>query len=282
VAHAASEVKRAFRAAGRLKQTWIQRRKLMWEQHCKGREIGLRTGRGDYDPARPSLLMVHGSGANKDNWRGQFGGLKGINVAAIDLPGHGDTPGPGMDKVEDYASWLAEFIASGPIRPVLMGHSLGGAIAQMLALTNPALLKGLILVGTGSRLKVLPAILEGFLHDPAATYKIVVKYAYDDNADPLLLERGYEEMVQRSPQVTFGDFSACNAFDVSKRLAEIRLPTLMIVGQGDKLTPPKYAEFLTGGIAGSKVVVIPNAGHMVPLEQPEAFNQAVQEFMAGV
>lgn len=254
----------------------------MWEQHSKGRQIGLRMGREAFDPALPSLLMIHGSGANKDNWRAQFGGLKGMNAAAIDLPGHGDTPGPSMSKVEDYASWLSEFLASGPIRPVLMGHSLGGAIAQMVALTNPALIKGLILVGTGSRLKVLPAILDGLQNNPEATTKMIVQFAYDDNADPKFIELGYEEMVKRPPEVTHDDFSACNAFDVSDRLGEIKLPTVMIVGAGDKLTPPKYSEFLAGGINGSTVKVIQDAGHMVALEQPKAFNQAVAEFMATV
>lgn len=254
----------------------------MWEQHSKGRQIGLRTGREVFNPALPSLLMIHGSGANKDNWQAQFGGLKEMNVAAIDLPGHGDTPGPGMNKVEDYASWLAEFIASGPVRPVLMGHSLGGAIAQMVALTNPGLIKGLILVGTGSRLKVMPAILDGLQNNPEATTKMIVQYAYDDNADPKFIELGYEEMVRRPPEVTHGDFSACNAFDVNDRLGEIKLPCVMIVGAGDKLTPPKYSEFLAKGIAGSKVKVIQGGGHMVALEQPQAFNQAVMEFMSTV
>jgi pimeloyl-ACP methyl ester carboxylesterase len=254
----------------------------MWEQHIKGRQIGLRMGREAFDPALPSLLMIHGSGGNKDAWRAQFGGLKGINAAAIDLPGHTDSAGPAMDNVEDYASWVSQFIASGPIRPVLMGHSLGGAVAQMVALTNPALIKGLILVGTGSRLKVLPAILEGLLKDPEATFKTIVQFAYDDNADPQFLKLGFEEMVKRPPEVYYGDFSACDAFDVSDRLSEIKLPTLMIVGAGDKLTPPKYSEFLAKGIAGSQVKVIPDAGHMVALEQPQAFNHAVMEFMAAV
>jgi pimeloyl-ACP methyl ester carboxylesterase len=254
----------------------------MWDQHIKGRQIGLRTGREAFNPALPSLLMIHGSGGNKDNWRAQFGALKGINLAAIDLPGHTDTTGSAMNKVEDYASWVSEFIASGPIRPVLMGHSLGGAIAQMVALTNPALLKGLILVGTGSRLKVLPAILDGFLANPEAIYKMIVQYAYDDNADPQFVKLGFAEMKQRPPEVAHADFSACNAFDVGDRLAEIKLPTIMIVGAGDKLTPPKYSDFLAKGIPGSKVHVIQGAGHMVALEQPEAFNQAVAEFMASV
>jgi len=254
----------------------------MWDQHLKGREIGLRLGREAFNPALPSLLMIHGSGGDKDAWRSQFGGLKGVNAAAIDLPGHGDTPGPGMAKVEDYAAWLAEFIACGPLRPVLLGHSLGGAIAQMLALTNPALIKGLILVGTGSRLRVLPAILDGVLSDHQAAVKLIVQYAYAEGADPGFIQRGIEEMLPRPPQVLHGDFSACNAFDVSGRLGEIKAPTLVIVGAGDRLTPPKYSQFLAQGIAGSRVKVIEGAGHMVALEKPQAFNQAVLDFMAGI
>ena len=69
---------------------------------------------------------------------------------------------------------------------------------------------------------------------------------------------------------------------MSGRLSEIKLSSIMIVGQGDKLTPPKYSEFLAKGIPGSTVRVIQDAGHMVALEQPKAFNQAIAEFMATI
>ncbi len=252
----------------------------MWDQHTEGREVGLSLGEEGFDPARPSLLMIHGSGGSVRAWQAQLSGLRGVNAAAIDLPGHGRTPGPGRERVEDYAAWLAEIVAAGPLRPVLMGHSLGGAIAQVAALQNPELFRGLILVGTGSRLKVLPAILEGILNDYQATVKMIVQYAYAPGADPRTLELGAEHMLECPAQVTHGDFSACNAFDLTDRLGGIRLPTLMIVGADDKLTPPKYSHFLAERIPGSQVVVIPEAGHMVALEQPRAFNQAVMEFMA--
>jgi pimeloyl-ACP methyl ester carboxylesterase len=242
--------------------------------------MGLEIGRGGFDPARPSLLMVHGSGGRGAGWLPQLSGLREVNVAALDLPGHGATPGPGFSRVEDYAAWVAEFIAAGPIRPVLMGHSLGGAIAQMVALTRPELLRGLILVGTGCRLRVLPAILEGLARDYPATVKLIVGYAYHEQADPRLLEQGGQHMLATPAEVTLGDFSACNSFDVCDRLGEIRPPTLCLVGDGDRLTPPKYSTYLAQHIPGARVEVIAGAGHMVFLEQPGPFNRAVMEFMA--
>lgn len=253
----------------------------MWDKHLGGSEIGLDIGRSGYDPERPSLLMVHGSGGRASSWLAQLSGLgPGLNAAAIDLPGHGNTPGPGMNAMEDYAGWLIDFIAAGPIRPVLMGHSLGGGIALALALKRPELISGLILVGSGCRLKVMPAVLEGMLANFEDTVKMTLKYAYADNANPRTVEQGIEHMLTNKPEVVLGDFSACDGFDACARLGEIQTPTLILVGEQDKLTPPKYGQFLWDGITGAKMLVIEEAGHMVFIEQHQAFNRAVLEFMS--
>lgn len=254
----------------------------MWQEHLQGRQIGLLQGRGDYDPARPSLLCVHGSGGRAKNFLAQLSGLAGqVNVAAIDLPRHGQTPGLGCEQVADYAAWLGDFLQAGPVRPVLLGHSLGGAVVMQLVLERPHLARGLVLAGSGSRLKVLPAILEGVLKDFPNTVRLIVQNAYAAGADPLLIEQGVAEMAQNDPQVLWGDFTACDRFDVSTRLGEISLLAWCIVGDGDRLTPPKYSQFLAGNIRGAGLTVIEKGGHMVFLEKPAAFNEAVLDFMAG-
>lgn len=254
----------------------------MWQQHLQGREIGLLQGPQPFDPARPTLLMIHGSGGSAENYRPQLERLgPDINLAAIDLPGCGQTPGPAPQRVEDYAAWLGDFLAAGPIRPVLMGHSLGGAIAQQVALERPGLIRGLILMGTGSRLRVLPAILDGILENYQAIVPMIVQYAYSPQADDVTLARGTEMMSAVDPQVLWSNFTACDRFDVSDRLGQINLPTLVLVGDGDNLTPVKYGKFLADNIPGAELKVIEKAGHMANLEQPRAVNQAISDFMSS-
>jgi pimeloyl-ACP methyl ester carboxylesterase len=84
-------------------------------------------------------------------------------------------------------------------------------------------------------------------------------------------------MLAVGPGVLRGDFLACDRFDVMGRLGEVRLPTLVICGEEDQLTPPKYSQFLVDHIQGARLVTIPEAGHMVMLEKP----QETTDTMAG-
>lgn len=258
----------------------------MWDEHDPRGEVGLTIVPAPFDPALPSLLCVHGSGGSGAEFAGMFGHLAGrVNAAALDLPGHGRTPGPSMDRVEDYAAWVAGFIAAGPVRPWLLGHSLGGAIALSVGLTRPELLAGLVLWGTGARLRVLPAILEGLASAAEATVSttlgLVVDNAYAFDAHPSLKILGREHLAKVDPRVTLGDYSACNNFDVMARLGEIKLPTLVVCGADDRLTPVKYSQYLADHIAGARLVVIPGSGHMLQEERPVAAAQALLEHLAS-
>ena len=162
-----------------------------------------------------------------------------------------------------------------------MGHSMGGAIALGLALKRPELLRGLILVGSGARLKVMPAILEGIGQDFLGTVKVIVPFAYGPRAEPQMIAQGIEKMSDNLPEVLLGDFTACNDFDIMERLGSIRQPTLVLVGAEDKMSPVKYSELLAGAIPGAELKVIPGAGHMVYLEDHRAANSAIADFMSG-
>jgi pimeloyl-ACP methyl ester carboxylesterase len=252
----------------------------MWTKHDLKGGVGLTVASAPFDPVRPSLLCVHGSGGSGVEFAEMFTHLAGrVNAAALDLPGHGATPGPSMNRVEDYAAWVAGFIAAGPVRPWLLGHSLGGAIALAVGLARPELLSGLVLWGTGARLRVLPAILEGLASAAeatlGATLGLVVDNAYSFDAHPSLKVLGRAHLAKVDPRVTLGDYSACDRFDVMARLGEISLPTLVVCGENDRLTPLKYSQYLASHIAGARLTVIPGAGHMLQEEQPVAAAQAL-------
>lgn len=215
-----------------------------------------------------SLVLIHGAGGNHLYWGAAVRTLPAAQVHALDLPGHGRSMGHGRTTVAQYASVVVELLnVLGIEKAVLAGHSMGGAIAQTAALEFPDRVQGLVLVGTGSRLRVLPSILEGTLTDYPAAVALICQYAYSGNAPVELVRAGQTQMLRVPAQVVHDDFAACNAFEVTDRLGDIRCPTLVLCGTEDRLTPPKYSTFLADHIPGAQLVLIEGGGHMVMVEK---------------
>ena len=232
-------------------------------------------------PRGAPVVFVHGSGASHRVWGAQARALGEITRAvALDLPGHGRSDPPGRDSMDAYRDVVLGLLdALGLDRAVIVGHSLGGGIAQTLALSHPDRVAGLGLVGTGARLRVLPQILDGVLNDPGATAEFVIDHSYAPGLDAAMRERASAEFRDCPAQVTHGDFAACNAFDLMARVSEIHAPALLICGRADQMTPIKYSEYLASKIPNARLVVVEGAGHSVMIEQPEAVNRALVEFM---
>ena len=230
------------------------------------------------------LVLVHGAGGCGALWAAQLDGLGDrARVLAPDLPGHGDTPGPGRRTVAAYAQWLVALLdALGLGRVVLGGHSMGGAIAQAVALTHPGRLAGLVLVGTGARLRVAPRILELFRAGSLEGPRLVGGFAYAAATPPERVAAADRALGATAMLVTLGDFLACDAFDVLGEVSRICTPALVVVGREDRLTPPKYAAALVREIPGARLVEILDAGHFLQLEQPAAVNDAIRSFLGGL
>jgi pimeloyl-ACP methyl ester carboxylesterase len=182
--------------------------------------------------------------------------------------------------VSEYATFVVQFMdAMGIERGVVAGHSMGGAIALSAALDKPGRVAGLVLVGTGARLRVLPTILEGTLTDWPATAQLVCQYAYSSKAPAALVQLGQRQMLAVPGETVHDDFAACNDFDVTNRLGEIRCPTLVLCGTEDNLTPPKYSAFLAEQIHGARLRLIEKAGHMVMIEKEREVAEAISEWL---
>jgi pimeloyl-ACP methyl ester carboxylesterase len=227
-----------------------------------------------------NLVLVHGAGGSHLDWPAPLRRLREANVYALDLPGHGSSEGAGRSSIAAYRDFLFAFLDALDLeRAVVVGHSMGGAIALDFALSYPNRLAGLILVGTGARLRVLPAILTGILTDFEATVDLVLGYAFGPSASEQLKRLGRQRLLKTPPEVLHGDYIACDAFDVMERLGEVRCPTLVICGTADRLTPPKYSIYLRDHIPGAELVLVDAAGHMVMLEKPEVVAKAVSKFI---
>ncbi len=196
------------------------------------------------------------------------------------MPGHGKSQGKSHDTVKGYAAVLDAFIrAMNFSRVILMGHSLGGAIAQTLALEAPTWLEKIILVGTGARLRVAPSIFEALLVGAGSAADLISARAFGPSARRNLVDVVRRELQQTPVMVTRNDFRACDGFDAMQTIENIRIPTLVISGSEDQLTPPKYGAYLAANIPGARHVIIPSAGHMMALEYPDIFTKHVITFL---
>jgi pimeloyl-ACP methyl ester carboxylesterase len=227
-------------------------------------------------------VFVHGAGGNSLLWSRMLQGLSGSSRAmAVDLPGHpnGDIT---CRSVGDYAEALHQFLLDSRLdRPVLGGHSMGGATVLSLALSHPDAIGGLILVGTGARLGVAPEILAGLRDEPMrAIENIITPWSF--NSIDLSLGREARAALSTSNIPVFlNDYFACAGFDVRKDLPRITAKTLVVCGDKDRMTPPKFSHYLNANISDSELHFIKDSGHMLPLEKPEALASVVQAFLTS-
>jgi pimeloyl-ACP methyl ester carboxylesterase len=240
------------------------------------REAGGETGR--------AVVFVHGAGGNGSHWQAQLDALPaGWRGLALDLPGHGDSVGAGCRSIPEYRDVVRTFLrAAGAAPAVLVGHSMGGAITQAVALAEPALLRGIVLVGTGARLRVHPNIFEVLRRDHAEAARLVAGWGFGPATPPAMREEGARDFLRCPAGVTEGDFRACDGFDVMAEVARIRMPALIVCGEQDALTPPKYAQYLHERIPASRLALVPDAGHYVMRERPAAVNAALREFLTSL
>lgn len=234
---------------------------------------------------RPPLVFIHGAGGTHLHWPPHVRRIHGQRILALDLPGHGKSGGIGCQTIHDYAGAVVDFLDAARLNSaVLIGHSMGSAIAMTLALDFPKRVLGLCLVGSGARLRVHPRILETTSNESTfcLAVELIKEAEFGPSVNPRLKELAARQMATIRPSVLHGDFLACNEFDVMLRLGEISAPTLILCGTEDQLTPLKYSEFLNTHIPSSRLVTFPGAGHMVMLEQPEAVAGTLAEFADSI
>jgi len=248
------------------------------------------------DPAwAQNLILVHGAGGDHTHWPAGLRRLSRVNVYALDLPGHGRSAGRGRTSVDDYADSVHLFAQTLDLKQVsVVGHSMGGAIAQILALSQPKWLVSVVLVGTGARLRVHPLILEGLQpynsgEVPEAsragferTIDTICKWAYGPTISEQMLRKGRQQLLSVDPVVIYGDYLACNKFDITDRVSDITLPTLIVTGSADQMTPSKYGHYLHDQISGAQWVDIKDGGHMMAVEKPVEVSQAVAHFLEAL
>jgi pimeloyl-ACP methyl ester carboxylesterase len=231
---------------------------------------------------RPPVILIHGAGGHHLYWPPQVRRLHDQRVFAVDLAGHGKSDGIGHHAIEEYTGEVLEFMTSlGLNAAVLVGHSMGGAIALEAAIRSPSRVLGLGLIGCGARLRVAAEILRR-TSDPStfsAAISLIGDLSFAPQTGSRLKELAAQRMAETRPSVLHGDFLACDGFDATGRLSQIAVPTLILCGAEDKMTPPKFSAFLHEKIVGAQLEIISRAGHMVTLEKPDQVAGMLARFL---
>ncbi len=228
----------------------------------------------------PVTLLIHGAGGTHLDWPAELRRMPEANAIIPDLPGHGRSPEPGRASISAYAADMIALLDALKIQQAFIaGHSMGGGIAQTMALHYPQRVKGLILIGTSAKLGVHPDILNGIMGETARVTSLLVDWYYGSGATDTLRRRSKQQLMEFNPQILYNDYTACNAFDIRDQVTRIKAPTLIIGGTEDKLTPFKFSESLRDKLPNTRLVKLEGAGHFMTLEQPQAVADAARTWL---
>lgn len=241
----------------------------------------------DRDRDSPVVLLLHGSGMDSTVWQLQTRYLahRCFRALAIDLPGHGRSAGPGLASVEEMADWVAKFAtAAGFETAHVVGHSMGSFIALELASRSGALTSSITLCGTATSMPVHPDLLSAADTDLPGAAALMAAWGHDKTAhlglNPtpgLWMLGGARALVENSrPGVLATDLRAClNYGNATIAAAAVRCPATVLIGLGDKMTPPKSGRALAAALASARVIELAGTGHMMMIENPRAVRRAI-------
>ena len=233
------------------------------------------------------LLFLHGVGGGHHAWEDQvpyFGGL-GYPSHAWDQPGYGKSAIVEPYDLEQVSAALARLIESLGGEPVvLIGHSMGGLIAQETYVRHPELVKALALCftspafagGSSDFTRQFLAARIGPLDEGKSMAEIAAKLIPTMGSHSKLAE---QIMAGVPPDTYRKAVQLLTTFDRRKELADIKVPTLLIAGSEDKTAPPAVMEKMAGKIPGAEYVLMPDCGHLGPMDRPDAFNAILLDFL---
>lgn len=253
-----------------------------------GHAVFATTGGTHFDPAKPVVIFLHGAGFDRTAWRLQtrFFAHHGRSVLAVDLPGHGWSDGPALPSIAALADWTAKLVdAVGLESAALVGHSMGALVALDTAARYPDKVRALALCGVATEMPVHPEMLESAKADTLKVQELMTFWGVGNAlhkggmVSPGLWLRAESLAVLsgNKPGVIHADLAACNAYkDAPARAQAVKCPTVLVLGDGDLMTPAAKAKPLADAIAGSRTVVITNCGHFMMVERPDETLEALK------
>ena len=256
-----------------------------------GHDVYAYTGSRPLEHAQPTVVFVHGAAHDHSVWalQSRYFAHHGCNVLALDLPAHGRSGGAPLASVDAIADWLPRVLdAAGAEQAALVGHSLGSLAALACAAGSPGRVTKLALVGPAVPMPVSDVLLAAAKADDHVAFELINGWSHSagkqlgGNRVPGMWMTGaaMRLMERTRPGVLHVDLLACHAWAGGlAAAAAVQCPTLVILGARDLMAPVKSAQALLGALADKRVVTLPNTGHAMMAEQPDAVLDALRAFL---
>ena len=253
-----------------------------------GTDTFVATGGREFDKSQPTIVLLHGAGFDHSTWalHSRWFAHHGFGVLAPDLPGHGRSSGAPLPTIADMADWTAALLdAAGAAKAKLVGHSMGSLISLETAARHPAKVSALGLIGTAATMTVGPDLLKAAEANDRSAIDMVSIWGLGFQAElggslapGLWMHSGAQRLLEQCrPGVLFNDLSACNAYQGAlAAAAQITVPTTLVLGERDMMTPLKAGKALEAALPNSRTVVLSAAGHMIMMERPDELLAALQ------
>lgn len=218
-------------------------------------------------------------------WHLHIRRLPGVNVIALDLPGHGKSSGEGKQNIRDYARSVSKFLLQANVyQCILAGHSLGGMIALQTAIDFPDQVLGTMVVSASAECPIPAEVINGLLNPllyPGSMDWLVERLAGGSEGSRWV-EATRKAVSQTRTGVLYGDLTACHKANLNQSLHQIQTPVWVCSGEKDRFFPPRAARVMAGRIGNARYFEIRGAGHLVPLEKPDELAGLLYKFIFEV
>ena len=240
--------------------------------------------------SRPTLVFLHYWGGSSRTWDGVIGALPpAYDTIAPDLRGWGDAAPADSYALADFAADVQQMIATrGLVNYVLVGHSMGGKIAQLLASRRPAGLVGLVLVAPAPPTPLhMPAearaVMAGAYDTATAVEQAIDHVLTSSPLSPALRLQVIEDSLRGDPAAKKAWPNHTSHEDISAAVGAIAVPVLVVAGALDRVDPaPVLQTEVLGRIAQATMQVLPGTGHLSPLEAPAGVAAAIDAFASAL
>lgn len=246
------------------------------------------TGGAAHDPALPAVVLLHGAGMDHTVFALQARSLAhhGRRVLAFDLPGHGRSQGPALDSIEALADWvLRAASACGAERFRLAGHSMGALVALEAASRGAGRVEALALLGFVPEMRVHPDLLAAARAGDHGAVELMTSWSFGDQGrlggcttPGMWLPGGALRLLERAdPAALAASLAACDAYRGAEAAATaLRCKVLLLLGGEDRMTPASRARAFAARFADCRIAQLPEAGHMMMIEDPTAVLAALR------